>query len=539
LLKRICGIAGTNIALWTTPPCRADQHFLTRQCVRSGLTDRSLASRGTGIDAPSPPQQTIMRRTLVPFLSALGGGFIAVALTGMLREDTPLVSSAPPPPVQTVAMPTSGLAMAPVDLVPAAEHSVNAVVHVTTETTVNVRDPFAEFFWGYRPPAQQQRQGAGSGVIIAQDGYIVTNNHVIEGADRIKVHLNDRRSFDAKVIGRDPSTDIALLKVDASGLEVLSYGNSDEVKVGEWVLAVGNPMNLTSTVTAGIVSAKARNINLLQYDPSQDIFPIESFIQTDAAVNPGNSGGALVNTNGELVGINTAIASTTGQYAGYSFAVPVNIVKKVAGDLLEFGSVQRAYLGVTIRDVDQQLAEEKELGRIRGVYVNGLTDGGAAGKAGLKAGDVIVRVGTMEVNNVPQLQEQVGRFRPGQQVPVTIVRDGREQVLELTLLGKDGSSTLARKEESALRSSLGAMFRDADKQELSALKLEHGVKVSAVDAGKFRSSGIKEGFIITRIDQEPVRSASDLERILANKRGGVLIEGYYPNGTRAYYGLGL
>lgn len=480
-----------------------------------------------------------MRRTLVPFLSALGGGFIAVALTGILREDAPLVNTPPTLPVQPVAIPASGLSVAPVDLVPAAEHSVNAVVHVTTETTVNVRDPFAEFFWGYRPPAQQQRQGAGSGVIIAQDGYIVTNNHVIEGADRIKVHLNDRRIFDAKVIGRDPSTDIALIKVEASGLKVLSYGNSDDVKVGEWVLAVGNPMNLTSTVTAGIVSAKARNINLLQYDPSQDIFPIESFIQTDAAVNPGNSGGALVNTNGELVGINTAIASNTGQYAGYSFAVPVNIVKKVAGDLLEFGSVQRAYLGVTIRDVDQQLAEEKELGRIRGVYVNSLTEGGAAGKAGLKAGDVIVRVGSMEVNNVPQLQEQVGRFRPGEQVPLTIVRDGREQVLELTLLGKDGSSALARKEESALRSSLGAVFRDADKEELSALKLAHGVKVSAVDAGKFRSSGIKEGFIITRIDQEPVRKASDLERILSNKRGGVLIEGYYPNGTRAYYGLGL
>lgn len=480
-----------------------------------------------------------MRRTLVPFLSALGGGFIAVALTGMLRGPSTTSAPASAPPVHQVSLNNAGISMASVDLVPAAERSVNAVVHVTTETTVNVRDPFAEFFWGYRPPAQQQRQGAGSGVIISQDGYIVTNNHVIEGADRIKVHLNDRRSMDAKVIGRDPSTDIALLKVEAEGLEVLTYGNSDEVKVGEWVLAVGNPMNLTSTVTAGIVSAKARNINLLQYDPSQDIFPIESFIQTDAAVNPGNSGGALVNTNGELVGINTAIASTTGQYAGYSFAVPVNIVKKVAGDLLEFGSVQRAYLGVTIRDVDQQLAEEKELGRIRGVYVNGLTDGGAAGKAGLKAGDVIVRVGTMEVNNVPQLQEQVGRFRPGQRVPVTIVRDGREQVLELTLLGKDGSSEVARKDESTLRSSLGAVFRDAGKDELSALRLEHGVKVSAVDAGKFRSSGIKEGFIITRVDQEPVRSAGELERILANKRGGVLLEGYYPNGTRAYYGLGL
>ncbi len=482
---------------------------------------------------------TTMRSTLVPFLSAVGGGIIAVALTGMLREDTTKPTPVPVAPVQQVSMNTAGISMASVDLVPAAERSVNAVVHVTTETTVNVRDPFAEFFWGYRPPAQQQRQGAGSGVIISQDGYIVTNNHVIEGADRIKVHLNDRRSFDAKVIGRDPSTDIALLKVEAEGLDVLRYGNSDDVKVGEWVLAVGNPMNLTSTVTAGIVSAKARNINLLQYDPGRDIFPIESFIQTDAAVNPGNSGGALVNVTGELVGINTAIASTTGQYAGYSFAVPVNIVKKVASDLLEFGTVQRAYLGVTIRDVDQKLAEENDLGRIRGVYVNGLTDGGAAEKAGLKAGDVIVRVGNVEVNNVPQLQEQVGRFRPGERVPVTVVRSGREQVMELTLLGKDGSRTVARKEESTVRSSLGAEFRDVDAQELKALKLDHGVKVGTLEAGKLRSSGIKEGFIITRIDQDPVRKPADIERILASKRGGVLIEGYYPNGTRAYYGLGL
>ncbi len=481
-----------------------------------------------------------MRRILIPFLTSLAGGFIAVALSsrfGPPAHPSPATSGALP--VRSFPMSANGLPMASVDLVPAAERSVNAVVHVTTETTVNVRDPFAEYFWGYRPPAQQQRQGAGSGVIISADGYIVTNNHVIESADRIKVHLNDRRIMDAKVIGRDPSTDIALLKVDAEGLEVLRYGNSDDVKVGEWVLAVGNPMNLTSTVTAGIVSAKARNINLLQNDPGRDIFPIESFIQTDAAVNPGNSGGALVNTNGELVGINTAIASTTGQYAGYSFAVPVNIVKKVAGDLLEFGSVQRAYLGVTIREVDQQLAEENGLGGIRGVYVNGLADGGAAEKAGLKAGDVIVRVGAVEVNNVPQLQEQVGRFRPGERVPVTVVRSGREQVLELTLLSKDGGRTVARSEGTNVRSALGAVFRDADAQELKALNLEHGVKVGTLEAGKLRSSGIKEGFIITRIDQEPVRKASDIERILGTKRGGVLVEGYYPNGTRAYYGIGL
>jgi Do/DeqQ family serine protease len=422
----------------------------------------------------------------------------------------------------------------------AAERTVNAVVHVTTETAVNVRDPFADFFWGYRAPQQQQlRQGAGSGVIVSDDGYIVTNNHVVEGADRIKVHLNDNRIFDGQIIGRDPSTDLALLKIDATELTTVPYGNSDAVKVGEWVLAVGNPMNLTSTVTAGIVSAKARNINLLQYDASRDIFPIESFIQTDAAVNPGNSGGALVNTNGELVGINTAIASSTGQYAGYSFAVPVNIVQKVARDLLEFGSVQRAYIGVSIRDMDEALAESTKAGRIRGVYVNGLTDGGAAQSAGMRTGDVIIKVGAIEVNNVTQLQEQVGKFRPGNRVPVTVLRNGDEQVFDMTLRGREGTAVAAVDMRGSATSSMGAELQLPSADELRSLGLKGGVKVTRVDAGKFRSTGIREGFIITSVDQVPVSDPVQLERILSSKRGGVLVEGVYPNGTRAYYGLGL
>lgn len=446
-----------------------------------------------------------------------------------------------PPAVRYVNLPSpTGGTMTALDFTHAAEVTVNAVVHVTTETAVNVRDPFADFFWGYRAPQQQQlRQGAGSGVIVSSDGYIVTNNHVVEGADRISVHLNDNRVFEGKIIGRDPSTDLALLKIDAKDLATIAYGNSDNVRVGEWVLAVGNPMNLTSTVTAGIVSAKARNINLLQYDATRDIFPLESFIQTDAAVNPGNSGGALVNVNGELVGINTAIASTTGMYTGYSFAIPVNIVQKVANDLLEFGSVQRAYIGVSIRDVDQKLAEETGLGRIRGVYVNGTTDGGAAQKAGMKAGDVIVKVGNIEVNNVPQLQEQVGKFSPGNRVPVTVVRNGEEQVFDMTLRGKEGTTVASVESRGVASSALGAEFRPASTDELKALRLDHGVKVTSINAGKFRSSGIREGFIITRVDQEPVKDPGQLERILANKRGGVLVEGVYPNGTRAYYGLGL
>jgi Do/DeqQ family serine protease len=376
-------------------------------------------------------------------------------------------------------------------------------------------------------------------VIVSNDGYIVTNNHVVEGADKIQVHLNDNRQFEGTVIGRDPSTDLALLKIDAKDLATVPYGNSDDVRVGEWVLAVGNPMNLTSTVTAGIVSAKARNINLLQYDAARDIIPLESFIQTDAAVNPGNSGGALVDANGRLVGINSAIASTTGAYSGYSFAIPSNIVQKVANDLLEFGSVQRAYIGVSIRDMDQKLADETGMNRIKGVYVNGITDGGAAQKAGMQAGDVIVKVGAIDVNNVPQLQEQVGKFRPGNKVPVTVFRKGGEQVFDMTLRGKEGTAVAAVDTRSVGSASLGAEFGAATSSELRSLGLEHGVKVTTINGGKFRSSGIKEGFIITRVDQEAVKDPGQLAKLLENKRGGVLVEGVYPNGTRAYYGLGL
>ncbi len=451
-----------------------------------------------------------------------------------------VVMTTAPANVQYVHNPIGSAVMEAPDLVEAAQRSVNAVVHVTTETTVDVRDPWADMFWGYRAPRQQQqRQGAGSGVIISPEGYIVTNNHVIEGADKIKVHLNDNRAFDGTVVGRDPSTDIALLKINASELSPLEFGSSDDVRVGEWVLAVGNPMNLTSTVTAGIVSAKARNINLLQYDPARDIFPIESFIQTDAAVNPGNSGGALVNAKGDLIGINTAIASNTGQYTGYSFAVPASIVRKVTSDLLEFGSVQRAYLGVTIRDLDQKLASDKGLDRLRGVYVNGISEGGAAQQAGIKEGDVIVKVGNIPVHNVPQLQEQIGKFRPGNEVAVTVVRDGRENVLDLTLRGREGNTVASTKAAPANTAAMGAELRAATKDELNALRLRNGVKVTTINSGKLRTAGIREGFIITRIDQETVSLPDDVERILTAKKGGVLIEGVYPNGTKAYYGLGL
>ena len=442
-------------------------------------------------------------------------------------------------PVKYVSLPNAaGGNMLAADFTDAAERTVNAVVHVTTEADVQRRDPFADYFWGYRQAQPQIQKGAGSGVIMSDDGFIVTNNHVVEGADRIMVHLNDKRQFEAKVIGRDPSTDIALIKVEGSGFPTLSYANSDDVKVGQWVLAVGNPMNLTSTVTAGIVSAKARNINILQYDQSRDVFPIESFIQTDAAVNPGNSGGALVDASGNLIGINSAIASTTGAYTGYSFAIPANIVRKVAGDLMEFGSVQRAYIGVSIEDIDPALAKQLGLETPKGIHVKGLTEGGAAADAGMKTGDVIVKVGSIDVDNVPQLQEQVGKFRPGDQVAVTVLREGREQVMDMKLRGREGSTTVATKDAST-SNVLGADMVTATAAELKALNIENGVKVMNINGGKLRSTGIREGFIITQIDRTRVREPKDVLRALDEKRGGVLIEGVYPNGTRAYYGLGV
>lgn len=431
-----------------------------------------------------------------------------------------------------------GAAVALPDFTAAAAKSIDAVVHVTTETAMQ-QNPMA-FFWGYRQPAQQEVRAAGSGVIVGDDGYIVTNNHVVENADKIQVHLNDKRSFPARVIGRDPSTDLALIKIDAKDLPTLAYGNSDDVKVGQWVLAVGNPMNLTSTVTAGIVSAKARNINILQYDPSKDIFPIESFIQTDAAVNPGNSGGALVDASGNLIGINSAIASTTGAYTGYSFAIPVNIVRKVTNDLMQFGSVRRAYLGVTISDIDQDMAKNLDLGRLKGVYVKDVMDDGAAKAAGMKSGDVIVKVGAMNVDNVPELQEQIGKFSPGDKVSVTLVRNGKEEVKDLTLLNREGSKgTSAATAPKATSPLLGAELAPAKAEELKALKLDNGVKVVQINGGKLRSIGIREGFIITKIDQKPMREPADISKALGDKQGGVLIEGVYPNGMRAYYGLGV
>jgi len=385
----------------------------------------------------------------------------------------------------------------------------------------------------------QKMQSSGSGVIISEDGYIVTNNHVIKNADEIEISLNDKKSYKAEVIGTDPSTDIALLKVKDKGLPHISYGNSDVVKVGEWVLAVGNPYNLTSTVTAGIVSAKGRDINILRNDPLSGKTALESFIQTDAAVNPGNSGGALVNANGQLIGINTAIQSQTGAYSGYSFAVPVNIVKKVVNDLVEFGTVQRAYIGVSIRNIDKKLADEESISTLNGAYVSETMPNGAADEAGIKKGDVITKIGSVKISNVTELQEQVGQFRPGDDLMVTVLRDGKEVEIPVNLKNLEGTTKIVKAEDLKVAKSLGAQLADVSDEEKEKLNIDGGVKIVQLNGGKLRSVGITEGFIINKVDKKPVANTEEFLEIMKNKSGGILLEGIYPNGKKAYYGFGL
>lgn len=434
----------------------------------------------------------------------------------------------------------------PVDnFVEASENSLNSVVHVTTqvETTTFQRDIFSEFFYGPGSGGREFKQfgsGSGSGVIISEDGYIVTNNHVIENAKVIQVTLNDNRKYDATIVGADPSTDIAVLKIKEKGLKAIPIGNSDDIRIGEWVLAVGNPFNLTSTVTAGIVSAKARNINLLGDRSSSNVVPIESFIQTDAAVNPGNSGGALVNTRGELVGINTAIASRTGSYTGYSFAVPVNLVQKVMLDLIDYGIVQRGYLGVQIADITQELKEEKGLSTVKGVYISEVVEDGSADKAGIKKGSVILKIGNREVNSVASVQEEVGKRRPGDKLAVTIKDPkGEESVEEIVLRNKDGETKLVSKEEIAKNVALGATFRELTSKEKQELKIDHGVKIKALNAGKLKSIGLSEGMIITKINNETVNSVEQLTTKLNGLNKGVLLEIMTESGKRDYVGFGL
>lgn len=431
------------------------------------------------------------------------------------------------------------------DFTVAAELTVNAVVHVKVKSEVMQSrgfsgDPFFEYFFGpqFRQQQPQIREGAGSGVIISSDGYIVTNNHVIDNSKEIEVVLNDKRSFTAKVVGSDPNTDIALLKIEEKDLPFIIFGNSDSLKVGEWVLAVGNPFNLTSTVTAGIVSAKARNINILNA-----AMKIESFIQTDAAVNPGNSGGALVNTRGELVGINTAIASQTGSFAGYSFAVPSSIVQKVVSDIRQFGVVQRAVLGVEIRDINGELAKEKNIKTFDGAYVANVVESSAADKAGVKSGDIITNVNGVAVKSVAQLQEQVGRYRPGDKIFIEILRDNKKQKLNVELKNRQGNTELVSSDVNI--DLLGATFKEADSKTKEKFGVDYGVEVKSVGKGKFSNAGIKNGYIILKINNIRMSSEKDIETAMkavmdnADQNKVLWITGFYPNGKTAYYAIDL
>lgn len=430
----------------------------------------------------------------------------------------------------------------------AAKAVTPGVVHIRTTYNASAGgssrengqfDQFFRDYFGDQGQGGQSRgrpqSGSGSGVIISGDGYIITNNHVVDNASEIEVLLNDNRTFSGKIVGVDPTTDLALLKIEGNGFPVVKWGDSDKIQIGEWVLAVGNPFEFRSTVTAGIVSAKGRNINILR---DRNNLQIESFIQTDAAVNPGNSGGALVNLKGELVGINTAIATPTGTFAGYSFAVPVRLAQKVIGDLKEFGVVQRALLGINIRDVNAQLAEDEELSVLEGVYVINVNNGSAADDAGIENGDVIIAIGDEPVKKTSELQEKVALNRPGDKVKVTLLRGGREKTVYATLKNTLGTTTtIAPNNNFSLE---GGIFEDVSNEEKEGLDITGGAKLVNVESGKWNDAGIKEGFIITSIDKRLIENVEDLSRALTRtpSGSGLLIEGIYPDGAKAYYGIG-
>ena len=428
------------------------------------------------------------------------------------------------------------------DLTYAAENAVNAVVNIEVTQQVQMRnvDPFLEFFGipqGYSRGGEyvpREFKAGGSGVIISQDGYIVTNHHVVDNATELKVKLYDGRTFQAKVVGTDPTTEVALIKIEGENLPTLAFGDSDALRLGEWVLAIGSPFDLQSTITAGIVSAKSRNLGAI---PNQ--YRVESFIQTDAAVNPGNSGGALVNTRGELVGINTLIKSQTGTYMGYSFAIPESIVRKVVVDLKEYGVVQRAMLGIMFRPVDQDFidSEGEELGikEIGGVYVAGVTEGGSASEAGIRKGDVIVEIDGLKINDAATLQEQIARHRPNDKVKLSVKRDGDVKQIDVTLRNKAGKTELITKEDVDVVEALGGKFADAGTKLCRELDIRGGVQVVGVKQGGILSRArVKQGFVITHINDAPVYSLSDMERMTEKIRS---IDGIYPNGRSASYML--
>lgn len=436
-----------------------------------------------------------------------------------------------------------------IDFTPAATSATPAVVHIKTKTKAkqvsnNTRqrfsnpfsdlfgDDFGDFFGG--PKVIPELRASGSGVIITADGYIVTNNHVVDGADEINVTLANKKSYKATIVGSDPSSDLAVIKIEGKSLPYLVYGNSDEAKLGQWVLAIGYPLNLDVTVTAGIVSAKSRSIGI---NERQSNTAIESFIQTDAAVNPGNSGGALINTNGELIGINSAIASPTGSYAGYSYAIPVNIVKKVVTDIVKFGAVQRAYIGIQYPRENISDEQKKELGNTykegEGVYITDVTTDGAAAAAGLKKGDVVTRINGVSVTSGPELQEQVTRYKPGDKITLTFNRSGKENTVPLTLKNKAGNTEIVK--TSGILEKLGAELEAIDSKTAAANQISGGIRVKRIGEGLLKRTRMQEGFIITSVNDQEVKTVSELDKLLSlNKGRKVKIEGVYPGFESTY-----
>jgi Do/DeqQ family serine protease len=434
------------------------------------------------------------------------------------------------------------------DFTDAATSATPAVVHIKTKIkgkTVSSRsrspfgdmfgddDPFFQFFGGPRSYSIPDQQASGSGVIMTKDGYIITNNHVVNGASEINVTLSNRKSYKATIIGTDPNTDLAVIKIDADNLPFMLMGNSDDVKLGQWVMAVGYPLNLDVTVTAGIISAKARSIGINKSDRA-----IESFIQTDAAVNPGNSGGALINTTGELIGINSAIASPTGSYAGYSYAIPVNIVKKAVNDLIKYGAVQRAYIGINYIPDNASDEQKKAMGvkEGSGIYVTGVATDGAAKSAGVQKGDFITKLNNVNVNSGSELQEQIARYKPGDKINLTYTRGGKENTVSLTLKNKSGNYEVVKNNASSAFDALGGTLVNVDKETAKKNDISGGVQVQKLGSGLLKNTRIQEGFIITSVDGQDVNSIDDLKSILSNSSGTVRLEGIYPgyDGTYGY-----
>ena len=474
------------------------------------------------------------RGILIALLSAAVGGLTAYAVVNtMTKSQVRVVETSEGAQFRTVNLSQDNWP----DFTYAAESAVDAVVYVkvvSTQTQQQAPSSFFDFFFGFPEggmPQQRERVGSGSGVIIREDGYIVTNNHVIDGATRIEVTLNNNQTYPATLVGTDPATDVALLKIDANGLPIIPFGDSDKLRLGEWVIAIGSPYDLRSTITAGIVSAKGRSM------PSNGEFKIESFIQTDAAVNPGNSGGALVDKAGNLVGINTAIISQTGSYSGYSFAVPSNIVKKIAYDLMDFGSVKRAVLGIAMKPIDDKIAEELKLSSRNGVYIDEVSKSGAADKAGIKAGDILIAIDSTKITNPASVQEAVSRFSPGDHAVVTVLRDGKELRLDVTFKGTSQDTGTVSDDGSI--AFYGSSIKAADEETLEKYGLKSGVQIVELGPGKLMEAGAVEGFIIQYVNDHPVKTPQEVIDIVKKSKRTVFIEGVTPSGRTGYFGFGV